>query len=213
MTKAKPEATPFDARFNAKRGTSTLYFRVPELDGVPETISTQEYDMRGSIVFPTAKSDNGSMKIEGYALLAGFNVTTRVIRVFEIQSYKSITPLYDRQSGIPTDRGMVWWFHQAWTKYYASRFYWQDAGLTSRQYKLEVYRNPAIKPSPALIEIKWANLGAIEQVMWRRAAESTLRFPQALKNDIVAGGDESVAKEALLLVLAGFEKSPWRFEE
>ena len=214
MTKAKPETKPYVARLNPKRRTSTLFFNVPPSGKIPATVVTQEYDMRGSIVFPAAQKDkNGGMRIEGYALLAGYDVHEKIIRVFEHQSFKSLTPLYDKATGVPTDRGMVWWFHQAWTKYYASRFYWQDAGLTSRQYKLEVYRNPAIKPSPSLLEIRWANLGAIEQIMWRRASEKTLRFPQSLKDDIVAGGDESVAKEALLLVLAGFEKHLWRDEE
>lgn len=188
-----------------------MFFNIPAHGDIPAGVQSGEFDMRGSIVFPVAQNDgDGRFRIEGYAILAGYDIGEKTIRVFENHSFKSITPLYDRETGTPTDRGMVWWFHQAWSRYYATNFYWKDSGLTSRQYKLEAYRNPAIKPSPSLVEVKWADMGAIEQIMWRRASEKTLRFPQALKDDIVQGGEESVAKQALLLVLAGYEKSPWR---
>jgi len=212
MYKTDPKL--ISARYNFERETSTLFFRVASENGLPEGISSGEFDVRGSIVFPVAQSDGaGIMKIEGYALLAGLNIDTKQLDVFEHTSFKSITPLFDKEKGFPTDRGMVWWFHQAWSQYFSTKFYWQDSGLTSRQYKLEVYRNESIKPPPALSQIRWADVGAIEQILWRKAAEKSLRLPQTLKDDIVLGekeGVESVAKQALLTLLAGFEKEPWR---
>ena len=138
---------PIDATFSLEHKTSQLVF--PDNFIAP----TSEYQMAGGICWPLLMENN---VFQGAAVLAGRNVKTGIIYVFEQEPFASIEHIKDGDGNI-TSRGLAPWFTKNWATYYAFRYYWFQVDEYNRMFRLRIRKCAMINPKPSLVDVHWAD--------------------------------------------------------
>ncbi len=203
---------PVRAYYDKTRQTSMLFFD-KRSDAWADPV---EYSMRGGMCWPkTVRFDIG-VDVEGFVLLAGVNVKTREVRVFEQRAFVVVENIIAGDGSIEHP-GIEQWLNICWTRYFGRKFYWfQDRELT-KKYRLEVLRSLVIQPKPEFIRIelskdkeipihtvwKFMNVGKLkierDSLLWK-----ALELTQKGKKEMLP------AVHALTVLLEGVERHPWR---
>lgn len=185
--------------FNQRRETTTLFFRNDELDG--------EYYMRGSLCWP----EEG----HGFALIAGRNVETKVVHIFEQISFLTVDHVM-RPDQIIEYYGVFDFFNRSWSKYYASKYFWRQDEAVHRRFYLEAIRLPMLEPKPMFIEAAFTddvdsnNLIFQYQAMGKMIFEADSELHHQLEQFKNDGQTKLPAVRALRNLLAGYERFPFR---
>lgn len=198
------ENRPESARLNRDRKTVNL--------GFPGG-TTREFYLRGGICWPTLVPSGG---VRGFALLAGYDVETRVTYVFEEHSFVSVDHVID-ESGIIVSEGLSTFLNLCWTTYFARRFYWRDVHETYRKYGLQIHRSDMIGANSSMMEMDWREDTQPIHSIFLALALKTLRYASGTRVDIelkklTAEPDMKPSPEirALMACVAGLEKHPWK---
>ena len=128
---------PRKATYNAKRQTSTLYFK--DFD------DSREFYMRGGVCWPEGDA-------EGFALLGGQNVNGNRVHVFEEMEFATIDDIRNSDQSIKY-HGLASWLNRCWSKYFARLYFWNQPQAIHDRFRLQVYRSGSIEPKPGFIEI------------------------------------------------------------
>jgi len=118
---------PRKATFNAKRETSTLYFK--DFD------DSREFYLRGGVCWPEGDSD-------GFALLGGQNVKGNRVHIFEELEFVTVDDII--QDGQIRYHGLSSWLNRAWSKYFAKLYFWEQPQDLHKRFSLQVYRSSSL---------------------------------------------------------------------
>ncbi|OVE80766.1 hypothetical protein BVY04_05055 [bacterium M21] len=138
---------------NVDRRTSELRFpKGHNLAKGNETPPDGEYWMRGGICWPVFSK--ALEKYQGFAVMLGWHVETRVMYLLAEQSFLSVEHVTNEEGFIEAP-GLCRWLNQAWTDFYGDSYYWHQDYETNRKYLLETVRSPTVQPKPRYVEVEW----------------------------------------------------------
>ena len=193
--------------YNHERKTSTLFYR--------DEGASRELSLFGGVCWPTEVDRDGRKDIQGFAVLCGMDVETRVIDVLEQREFLCIEHVL-REDGTIAVEGIAPWFTLCWSRYYGRSFYWNQPDETNKRYLLEVLRARMADPKPYFVSIGWADFADAQHVLWLAVKMQRL----VLDKDSELGrqlqraktGDRAMlpAVHALVCALSGNERYPWR---
>lgn len=199
---------PKQRHYNAKKGTTTLYF---------DDDKFSEYRMRGGVLFPEMYDNRGQLEIRGHILMAAQEEHSKRVYVYEDITFYTVEPHIDG-SGKIEFQGIAEWLNNCWMKYYAHKYYWFQNSEIARKYRLQIARSRLIGIKPVFIEVDMRDvqiaLSTVYQyikerkIYWPKGAIFTQELVSVDKNDKVL----PPSIHALAVMLAGIEKSPYRAE-
>lgn len=200
---------PTHRHYNLKRNTSLLYFDDNEFP--------IEFYMRGGVCFPIQYEILGrGMDTNGFALMAGLNLSTGVVTVFEQAQWVTIDDILDKENQTIRFPGLSHWLNMIWNQYFARAYYWCQEEELARRYRLQILRSMMIDPKPWFYEIHAMTPNDIVSCIWRytktgriiieRDSELAAQLGQAQK------GDKQIlpAVYALGCCLTGIDLYPFR---
>ena len=197
---------PTKAHFDLEKRISTLYFKDNE---------QADYMMRGGICCPTHVEIDGKADHYGFAVMAGYNTETGLVKIFEQQKFVVIDNVLRSDKSIEFS-GLAPWFNHNWTKYFASDYFWNQDFELAKRYRLEVLRSEMIKPKPQFIEIDWSDVEEARHIIWKYVKLAKMRIEQDSflfqeLQHIKKGEKQTLPAElALMCCLSGIERFPWR---
>jgi hypothetical protein len=189
---------PRKATFNAKRETSTLYFK--DFD------DSREFYLRGAVTWPEGDAD-------GFALLGGQNVKGNRVHIFEQIEFATADDII--RDGQIRYHGLSSWLNRCWSKYFGRLYFWSQPQDLHDRFRLQVYRSSSIQPKPSFIE---APLTSEEDsrslvVDYIRTGRVAIEAGSELAKELeVSRHDDKVqlpAVRALGRLLAGLQRYPF----
>jgi len=197
---------------NFDKGTSTLVFK-------GEEDNPREFYMIGGICWPVQyELPDQPPDVLGYAILAGKDLETGIVYVFEQKDFVTIEHIFNEKQ-IVAYHGLAPWFNTIWARYYANRFYFNQSDEISRKYRLDVIRSEMITSRPQMIEVPMPDIKDALHTVWRYAktkgvkidADSLLgvHLPLA-KVDKHKRNIASPPVHALACMLVGLDRFPYR---
>jgi hypothetical protein len=185
-----------------KDGSSRLFF-----DGKTDY---RDYYMRGGICWPVTDAP-------GYILLAGQDIETKKVWIFEEQEFLVINHILDEETSTIEYRGVAPFFVDCWARYFGRKYYWKQGWDLHRSFRLEITRSKAvINPQPIIVEIKWPDDSDVAALIWkymqlgRLKVQKESRLAEELRGAATTDKEISPPIHALQCLLAGIEKYPWR---
>jgi hypothetical protein len=201
---------PINKRYDPRSLTSTLYFKEQEFG---------EYYMRGGICWPMMYDKDGNPDIQGFAIMAGQDVETGIVHIFEQFEFVTIEHIIGPDH-IFQYHGIAPWFNKCFYRYFGRDFYWHQPDELVRKYRLETIRSKQIEPKPVFIEVPWTDDNDAHLLVFRYVKLKKILFDKdsELHNQLtLAKNPEKLKKRktlpavhALQCVLAGLERFPWR---
>lgn len=174
-----------------------------------------EYYVRGGICWPVEiVESNGDIYAEGFALLAGQNVRTKVIYVLTGTSFRCIDHVV-HESRIRY-HGLAPWLNMIWSSYYATHFFFRGEQVAHLAYLKQIRDSQLISPKPHFIEVAWKDDGLPMAQIWELLQTDRLKYQpmsniaqelQKQKRD-----NMPVGVRALMACVSGYQKYPWRSE-
>jgi hypothetical protein len=203
---------PVKVHYDQDRQTSLLFFD-NRSDAWADPV---EYQMRGGICWPKTVVFDIGVEVEGFVLLAGINVKSREVRVFEQKSFVVVENIV-AGDGTIEHQGIEQWLNTCWTRYFGTKYYWfQDRELT-KKYRLEVLRSMAIQPKPQFIRVELSKDKEIPiHTIWKMLSLDKLKIERDSKLykalEVTQKGQKEIlpAVHALTVLLEGVERYPYR---
>jgi len=205
---------PAHRYFDNHRKTSWLYFD----KGDP-----RECYMRGGICFPVKYKSLTGIDNHGYAVMAGQDLKTGIIHVFEQVNWVTIDDILSKgtsQESLPMNAirypGLSHWFNMCWNKYFMQTFYFNQPDELSRRFRLQIIRSPMINPKPRIVEMFINSKDDLLSGIWHRIKTGQLEIEKGseigdvLKDTMVEDKILFPQIHALGCCLLGFEQYPWR---
>uniref|UniRef100_A0A6M3IW12 Terminase n=1 Tax=viral metagenome TaxID=1070528 RepID=A0A6M3IW12_9ZZZZ len=192
--------------YDPRERLTALYFK----DG-----SCNKYYVRGAVCWPSLIQTFGVRKFEGFAILAGQDINTNVIEIWEEIKFSTIDPIVSREA-IVEETGLGQWLNRMWERYYAGSYFWTGLRYEHKRYLLDVVRNKAVNPKPVFIEIRWADDLSSQHIVWKYARSKMLTAPRGTElhkqSQLMQRGDRKAlpAVHALECLLEGIERYPYR---
>ena len=175
--------------------------------------------MRGGIAWPMRYEYLGVVQSHGYVVMAGQDVKTNKVYVFEQLQWVTIDNILDNDNQLRYI-GLSHWLNETWSTYFGNTFFWQQGDELARRFRLQVLRSPMINPKPKFIEVptSMSNItGDVISVIWNALTAKSLRRAREenpLNNQLnaVQSGSKTTfpAVHALGVCLLGLERFPWR---
>jgi hypothetical protein len=197
---------PIQRHYDTHRRTSILYF---------DEHDCMEFYMRGGVCWPIRYEHKGQIDMNGYILMAGQDVKTGRVYVFEQMEWVTVDNIVG-ENNVLRYPGLSSWFNKVWQGYFADTFYWQQEDELARRFKLQILRSDMIEPKPRFVEVPYSDTSDIVNSIWKMVKLEMLKqeggtvLEEQLK--AVKAGDKQVlpAVHALGCCLLGFERFPWR---
>ena len=130
-----PKAT----KYLPHKDLTTFWF-----DGQDIPVSLELF-VRGAVAWP----EDGR---QGFALLGGQDVKSRVVYAFEEFQFMTVDPLAGGD-GTFKHPGLGQWFMDMWAKYHCYSYYWNQHPDIHRRYSQQVYDLKTVVPKPELIQV------------------------------------------------------------
>ena len=204
---------PKKAHYNDKTGTSRLFF---PWDDLTKTREDAEHYMRGGVCFPTAVTmPNGDIDVQGYIIMAGYNIDTGITTIFEEREFIVIQNILGQKGELDYE-GLGQWLNKTWSKYFAKQYFFHQDHEMTKQYRLEIIRDQTIVPTPEFVKVPWDSDQEAQNIIWKNIKMKKIRYDKDGKiveglKKIKAGEKEVVpVVHALQCLLAGLERYPFR---
>jgi len=193
----------------------TLYF---DFDDEALLYPQAEFDIRGGICWPVTFRKDGYVDSQGHIVVAGKNLRTGVVTIFEQQQFLVVEPIVDQETQKITYSGISNFFNNAFSNYYCRKYYWHQNFEFSKKWRLDVLRSQAIGAKPQLVEVPWGEDQDAEHLIWAKIKQRLLRHDinAELYNQLQHIKQDDKKKQilpavrALQCVLMGFERFPLR---
>lgn len=197
---------PINREANLERGTVILYFK----DDDP-----REFYMRGAVCWPISFIRNGAVDVNGFILMAGMDVQTGVVQVFEQRDFVVVESIIGKDYKVEFE-GVSRWFNGIWSRYFARDYYWHHEVEQARKYRLEVIRSMVIDPKPQFIEVPWTDSTDADHLIWMLVKTGKLKFESGsqvhreLEIAKEAEKETIPAMHALRCLVMGLGRYPWK---
>lgn len=175
-----------------------------------------EYYMRGGISWPTAtdlrdhkRPGEVIRRVIGHAVVAGLNVKTERLCVFDHTQYNAIDPGITADGRL-TNEPLGGFLMSAWGVYGCDTFFWHDQADTYAVFAQAVYRSQSLRARPRFVFVPWEADGAAEQALWlaSRSGASGFAVPADM-TELAAREDGQQAKHALTCLVMGLQRFPY----
>jgi len=172
--------------------------------------------MRGGICFPVKYQSLKGIDNHGYAIIAGQDVKTGIVHVFEQMNWVTIDDILVKDTNVIKHHGLSHWFNMGWNKYFIRAFYFNQPDELSRRFRLQILRSAMIDPKPRFIEIHISNKNDLLSSIWHRIKTGMLEIEKDseigyILKETMAGDKELYPQiHALGCCLLGLEEYPWR---
>jgi len=209
-----PIVKPIRVAFRPERKTAVLQF---PSDG-PEPM---ECDIRGGIAMPMHME--GQQQLVGFAVLAGLELRTKKITIYEQRQFSTIEHVLAPNGTIEYE-GISSFFNQCWTNYFGIKFYTFQKPQLTKKYRTQVYRSEMIKPKPQFLKVHWGDspIDAHQTLQELSLNRKLLVDKDSPLSTVFAKYESSPAAmkkftepemQAFLACLVGYQTSPWRDPE
>jgi len=179
---------------------------------------TGRYDMRGAICWPVVTELFGKTAVHGFVLVAGRNIETDKIYVFNDRLFSFLETKTDGHKIVCVGIESV--FNKAWSLFYCDHYFMggQDEDVAMK-HRLQIHRSHMIQPKPKMFEVagfdemqayatalQMAKTGAI---VARKGGdlEQQLAFAHTRDQGLVPG------VHAVECLVASYERYQWRGEK
>lgn len=193
---------------NKDRKTTTILF--PD-EGNGER--TGEFYMRGAITFPERLA--GTTRLEGYIVMAGMDVKTKIIYLFEERVW--VTVQHFISGGKFLAEGVCTFLNQMHNDYYATYYYYYGQYESRRKYMNECYREKLIQPKPGFIQMDVRDEEEGIQAVLEKINMDQLIFTKgkgfhSAWNRYHASQNQEVlpALKSVVALIYGYNEHPWR---
>jgi hypothetical protein len=181
--------------------------------------------VRGGVCWPTyvepvdpvSADDPQGGDYKGFIILAGQDVKTKKVHVFEQREFSTVDNVLD--NGLIAFQGIVDFLNTGWSTYFCRKYFWNQPDESTKRYRLDVVRLNTITPKPSFIEAPWADGLDARAIVAKFAKFGWLAIDKdsILADEILqAGYDEKEALKtrpaihALQCLLSGIDRWPWR---
>jgi len=201
---------PTKSSYDADRRISRLEF------GRDDHPANGDYYLRGGICWPESGVAPGQ-KPQGYALLIGFDIRTKIMRVFEQTEFLVVDHILRTDGGIERV-GLSVWFNEAWIRYFCRTFYYNQPESLHKTYLFQTIRSKMIEPKPHFPELLWRENREAWSVVSAKVETDKIKMdPKSGLNDALlqyyASLDGRMVPPAvwsLMCAVYGMERYPWR---
>ena len=122
--------------------------------------------MRGGICWPD-KYDTETKTVQGFALVAGYNLGTDRLYLFHERAFCCIADIVDPPTRKILFEGLAPWFATVWGRYLCDSFYSNQPDNVCLRWEQEVHAMPAVQPPPRFIPCEpWRNVESAEALIW-----------------------------------------------
>lgn len=176
-----------------------------------------EFDIRGGVCWPITYQINGTLESGGHILVAGKNLDSGVVTIFEQQEFMFVEPIINRETQLIEFPGISNFLNNAYANYYCRKYYWHQDPETAKQHRIEITRSQMIKPKPALIEVPWGD-GSSDagHIIWKFVKANRLQYKKGselhkqLELTKIDTKQMYPATHALQCALMGMSRFPFR---
>lgn len=196
---------PTKAYPNLDKGTSTLVFGD----------QYREFYVLGGICWPTQfKLLDKPPDIMGYAIVAGKDLETEAVHVFEQREFVTIEHIFNSKQMVQYE-GLAPWFNTMWSRYYCNKYYFNQPDELSRKHHLDIIRSQTITCRPQIIDIPMPDGKDALHAIWRhvKLGKLTAEKDTPLAEHMgFAKYDEKATPpvHALACLLVGLDRHPYR---
>ena len=179
--------------------------------------------MRGAVCWPVPLPHRNN-EIVGFALIAGYDVSSGTITIYEEREFVCIDHVAGKDGMIQFE-GLSSFFNLAWNRYFCSTFFWRQPETMKKKYQRQVRKSLMIKPKPQFTQLYWDQQSQPEQILFEKLTLNKLfarkednLFKEVQKHEVVAvpsGSHAIVSPEmhALHCLLMGYDRYSWREPE
>ncbi len=170
------------------------------------------YAVRGAVCWPVNVRPG---EIEGFALVAGQHLGTKVVWVFEETRFYTIDHVMGEHGKIDVP-GLSSFLNRAWATYFCDRYYTHQDDGTQHTYRLQVLQSPMIQPKPFFVDVPWDDDAQVDSLidMYNATKRGKMDSEGPLNQERMVyqaqPGRVNPAIHALKCLLASFERFPYR---
>lgn len=174
-----------------------------------------EYLMRGGVCWPVQVMSETGPRLEGAAVLCGYDVDRHRIIVFEETRFLCVDHVVDPETHMVEFRGLCDWLNMCWQSYYAQSYYYHHDAVTHKKHLLEVLRSKVIEPKPHFLEAIWNETDVADNLVWHKREVRRLFYGEShvyKALEVLAIRPDAVEPSFLALraVVWGFDQKPFR---
>lgn len=221
MSRNNPIPKPWRAIPNTDRNCVSLHF--DKENRFFPTDRAVDFYMRGAVCWPATVGTGIDTATEGYLLVAGQELATKRIYIFEQTPFVCIDPITSPETGNIQYEGISQRLVIWWSRYYVDTFYWHDHMDTHNRYLRQLIHSEFLNPKPWFVEVIWHDEAQAQAALWQVITEERLRHwagempdkgvMEPLYSALLILRDQGkvlpAAKAGMALAM-GYEKFPWR---
>lgn len=221
MSRKNPIPKPWKAILDPDRNCIRFWFN--QASQFFPTDQSVDFYVRGAVCWPATISSGSDQATEGCFLLAGQDLRTGCIYIFEQVPFVCVDHIIEPGSGRIQYEGVspVLKFWNA--RYYVDTYYWHDHTDTHTRYLLQLVRSPYLDPKPWFAEVVWYDDEQAKQALWEKISHGRLvhwagenperDMQEPLYRGLMLFRDEGKvlpAAKAAMTLMMGYERYPWR---
>jgi len=175
--------------------------------------------MRGAVVWPFAVPKL-QYQILGYALVAGFNVRSAKVTIFEAMPFFDVAhSIRKNKEGMQAvaAEGLCAFTNRAWSTYYCDTYYYNDRKDTHKRNALKCSRMAEVEPKPHFIKLHWDEKAQADHELLSAIQTRSLYHDDDILDDEIETyapdckeADVHPAVKAVRILLCGLAKYPFR---
>jgi len=221
MSRKNPIPAPWRAIPNAERNCVSLYFK-DENPCFPHDRAVDFY-IRGAVCWPATVGSGIDTATEGYILVAGQELSSKRIYVFEQLPFICIDSITAPETGRILYEGISQRLVMWWSRYYVDTFYWHDHLDTHNRYLRQLIQSDFLNPKPWFVEVIWHDEAQAQAALWDVITKEQFvhwagEMPdkgvmEPLYSALLLLRDQGKvlpATKAAMVLAMGYEKFPWR---
>lgn len=184
---------PLSATPDLKRDTVRLSFDIG-----PSPIDMY---VRGAVAWPVGKTP-------GMALVAGFDIKTEHIWIFDDYVFLTYYPLFAKNKG--WEVGLQLFLRDIWIQYGCNALFYASDPETHQLFSRQVYRDEILKPlNISFIKVPYTDDKIADNNIFSRTDLKTIHWSAQSDLEQQRADENSRGRHALRTLVAGFEYLPW----
>jgi len=200
--------TPIAVRPMRSANLTTLFFE--DRNGP----AGMDYYIKGAVCWPEPTSTPGTTR-DGYAILAGQDVQTGHLILFEEFDFATVPHWFNAHGGL-IRMGLEQLFADAWSKYRCRSWFTAQDDLTHQRHARQVWESKNVAPMPEFIRVPYPP--DVQQGILNEAADigrftgdsrRGLRKQWEIYEAHPDLDNPPEAVKALMILLSGYEFIPW----
>jgi hypothetical protein len=184
-----------------------------------------DFYVRGAVCWPATVGNGNDKATEGFLLVAGQDLSTKRVYIFEQRSFVCIDSIINPDTGMIQYEGITQKLTLWHARYRVDTFYWHDHTDTHKRYLIQLLRSDMLTPKPCFVEVVWYEESQATNALWELITKNRLMhwageapgkgLTQPLYSALLLWRDQGTvlpATKAAMVLAMGYERFPWRKE-